>query len=115
MDLGTLAAAAVGAVIGIGSTLITDYARARRHLDQKWLDTRRLVYVHFLEALAQAHSRIVVVAFQGLPSAERRQAVHHAIHDDPQHAEVKSVLRELAITAPDPVYRLALMVTSTYA
>ena len=82
MDFGTLVAAAVGAVIGIGSTLMTDSVRARRDLDQKWVDTKRLVYVRFLEALAQAHSRITVAALQGLAGAERRQAVHHAFHND---------------------------------
>ena len=107
MDFGTLAAAAVGAIIGVGSTLITDSVRARRDLDQKWIDTKRLVYVRFLEALAQAHSRMVVVAFQGLIGAEKQQAIHHAFHNDPQYSEAKSVLRELAITAPEQVYRLA--------
>ena len=107
MDFGTLAAAAVGAVIGVGSTLITDFVRAHRDLDQKWTDTKRLVYVRFLEALAQAHSRIIVTAMQDLSGAEKRQAIHHAFHNDPQYSEAKSVLRELAITAPDHVYRLA--------
>ena len=91
----------------MGSTLITDSARARRDLDQKWLDTKRLVYVRFLEALAQAHSRITVIAFQDLADTERRQAVHQAFHDDPRYSEAKSVLREFAITAPEHVYRLA--------
>jgi hypothetical protein len=107
MDYGTLAATAVGAVIGVGATLISDSVQARRDIDQKWLDTKRLVYVRLLEALAQAHSRITVAAFQGLCGTERRYAVHHAFHDDPRHSEAKSVLRELAITAPENVYRLA--------
>jgi len=111
MNVGTLIAAAVGAVIGVGSTLITDSVRARRDLDQKWVDTKRLVYVRFLVALAQAHSRIKVAAFeQKLVPAEKQRAVSRAFHDDPQHAEAKAVLRELAITAPEHVYRLALEV-----
>lgn len=110
MNVGTLIAAAVGAVIGIGSTLITDSARARRDLDQKWIDTKRLVYVRFLVALAQAHSRIKVTAFENLSPTEKQKAVSRAFHDDPQHAEAKAVLRELAITAPEHVYRLALEV-----
>lgn len=107
MNLGTLIAAAVGAVIGVGSTPITDSVRARRELDQKWLDTKRLVYARFLVALAQAHSRITVTAFRDLSGPERRGAVHEAFHDDPQYSEAKSVLRELAITAPEHVYRMA--------
>jgi hypothetical protein len=107
MNFGTLIAAAVGAVIGIGSTLITDSVRARRELDQKWVDTKRLVYARFLGALAQAHSRITVAAFRNLSGEERRGAVHEAFHDDPQYSEAKSVLRELAITAPEHVYKMA--------
>jgi hypothetical protein len=110
MDVGTLTAAAAGAVIGVGSTLITDSVRARRDLDQKWIETKRLVYVRFLVALAQAHSRIKVAAFENLPPTEKKRAVSSAFHDDPQHAEAKAVLRELAITAPEHVYRLALEV-----
>jgi hypothetical protein len=110
MDVGTLTAAAVGAVIGVGSTLITDSVRARRDLNQKWIETKRLVYVRFLVALAQAHSRIKVAAAEGLSAAEKQRAVSRAFHDDPQHAEAKAVLRELAITAPEHVYRHALEV-----
>ena len=107
MDWGTLAAAALGAVFGSGTTLLTDAVRARRENNREWTDTKRLVYVRFLGALAQAHSRMVVVAFQEQSLAERRQAVHHAFHSDPQHSEAKSVLRELAITAPDDIYEPA--------
>lgn len=107
MNLGTLIAAAVGAVIGVGSTLITDSVRARRELDQKWIDTKRLVYARFLVALAQAHSRITVTAFRNLSGPDRREAVHRAFHDDPQYSEAKSVLREIAITAPEYVYQVA--------
>lgn len=110
MDVGTLAAAALGAVIGVGSTLVTDSVRARRDLDQKWRDTKRLVYVRFLVALAQAHSRIKVAASEELSPTERQRAVHRAFHDDPEHAEAKAILRELAITAPEDVYRIALEV-----
>jgi len=104
MDWGTLAAAALGAVFGSGATLLTDAVRARREHNREWADTKRQVYTRFLVALTQAHSRIVVAAFKDQTAEERRQAVHEAFHRDPQHAEAKSVLRELAITAPDGVY-----------
>jgi hypothetical protein len=110
MSWGTLAAAALGAVFGVGTTLLADLVRSRRDLEQRWVDTKRLVYVSFLVALAQAHSRMVVAAFGGLPAPDRRQAVHQAFHSDPRHSEAKSVLRELAITAPDHVYRAAVPV-----
>jgi hypothetical protein len=66
--------------------------------------------VRFLVALAQAHSRITVAAFEDLPDVDHGRAVHKAFLNDPQHSEAKSVLRELAITAPDHVYRAALPV-----
>ena len=40
----------------------------------------------------------------------RRQAVHDAFLSDPQHSDAKSVLRELALAAPDHVYRAAVPV-----
>jgi hypothetical protein len=110
MDYGTLAAAAAGAVIGVGSTLITDSVRARRDRDQRWIDTKRLIYARFLGALTQAHSRIKVAAAGEFSPAEKHKAVSQAFHDDPQHAEAKAILTELAITAPEHVHRLAVEV-----
>lgn len=100
-------AVGLGAVFGIGSTLLTDGMRARRDGDQRWSETKRAVYVRFLVALTAAHGRMVVAAFSGLGEAERLRAVHDGFHADPQNAEALSVLRELAITAPGRVYQLA--------
>ncbi|MER7819192.1 hypothetical protein [Streptomyces sp. NPDC096153] len=95
---------------GIGATLVTDVLRSRRERDQRWADTKRVIYVRFLTSLAQAHSRMTVVAFREEPGPLRAQAVHHEFLSDPQHSDVRSVLRELAIAAPDHVYRAALSV-----
>jgi hypothetical protein len=103
----TLIAAAVGALIGVGSTLITDFVRTRRDLDQKWVDTKRFIYVRFLVAMTQAHSRMKVAALEQLSATEKQRAVRAAFHDDPQHAEAKAILREMFITAPDSVSQLA--------
>ncbi|MCX4973424.1 hypothetical protein [Streptomyces sp. NBC_00620] len=107
MEWGTLAVAALGAVFGVGATVVADVFRSRREQNQQWTDTKRAVYVRFLMSLAQAHSRMVVVAFREQPDAVRRQAVHDAFHNDPQQSDAKSVLRELAISAPDHIYRAA--------
>jgi hypothetical protein len=53
---------------------------------------------------------MTVVAFREEPGPLRVQAVHHEFLSDPQHSDAKSVLRELAIAAPDHVYRAALPV-----
>lgn len=107
MDIQTLIAAVVGAVIGVGSTLITDFLRSRRDADEKWTETKRLVYVRFLVAVTQAHSRIKVAAMEDLEPTEKRKAVSAAFYDDPQNVEAKSILRELAITASDDINKLA--------
>ncbi|MFJ9905040.1 hypothetical protein ACIRVK_19440 [Streptomyces sp. NPDC101152] len=108
MEWGTLGVATVGALFGIGATVITDALRARRENEHRWADTKRLVYSRFLIALAQAHSRMTIAASRVEGGALRERAVHDAFHMDPQHSEAKSVLRELGLAAPDHVYQAAL-------
>ncbi|MFD3541818.1 hypothetical protein ACFWUQ_20295 [Streptomyces sp. NPDC058662] len=107
MEWGTLAVAAVGAVFGVGATLLTDVLRARRETGQLWVETKRTVYSRFLTSLAQAHSRMTQMAFKEEHGAARQHAVHDAFLNDPQYSDAKSVLRELALAAPDHVYRAA--------
>ncbi|MEU8467673.1 hypothetical protein AB0F30_07060 [Streptomyces sp. NPDC029006] len=108
MEWGTLGVAAVGALFGIGATVITDSLRSRREKEQRWADAKRLVYVRFLAAVAHAHSRMAMASARGAVGEARSHAVHDAFHNDPQHSEAKSVLRELGLVAPDHVYRVAL-------
>jgi hypothetical protein len=110
MELGTLAVAVVGAVFGVGTTLVTDLVRSRREQDRYWNETKRVVYARFLTSLAQAHSRMIVAAFREQSDDLRRDGVHDAFHNDPQHSDAKSLLRELAIASPDHVYQAALPV-----
>lgn len=110
MELGTLAVAAIGAVFGVGTTLVTDLVRSRREQDRYWNETKRIVYTRFLTSLAQTHSRMIVAAFREQSEDVRRHEVHDAFHNDPQYSDAKSVLRELAISAPDHVYQAALPV-----
>ncbi|MFI1284479.1 hypothetical protein ACH4U5_27675 [Streptomyces sp. NPDC020858] len=44
------------------------------------------------------------------PGPVRTQAIHDAFLSDPQHSDAKSVLRELAIAAPDHIYEAAVPV-----
>ena len=107
MEWGTLAVAAVGASFGIGATVITDALRSRREREQRWADAKQVTYARFLAALTQAHSRMTVAATSGEAGLARERAVHGAFFSDPQNSDAKSVLREVAITAPDHVYRAA--------
>ncbi|PSM39271.1 hypothetical protein C6Y14_33000 [Streptomyces dioscori] len=107
MEWGTLAVVAVGAFLGIGATLVTDVLRSRREREQRWAEVKRITYARFLASLAQAHSRMTVAASQGESGLARQRAVHDAFLSDPQHSDAKSVLREVAISGPDHVYRAA--------
>ncbi|MER6428445.1 hypothetical protein ABT272_11935 [Streptomyces sp900105245] len=107
MEWGTLGAAAIGALFGIGATVITDTLRSRREKDQRWDDAKRLVYVRFMTALTHAHSRIAIASARGDVGEARDHAVHSAFHNDPQHSQARSVLQELGLIAPDHVSRLA--------
>ena len=50
MSRGTLLAAGLGAVLGVGTTLLTDLVRSRRESNQRWTDVRREVYARALTA-----------------------------------------------------------------
>lgn len=110
MELGTLAVAAIGAIFGVGTTLVADLVRSRREQDRYWSETKRIVYARFLTSLAQAHSRMIGAAFNDQLDDARRNGVHGAFHNDPQNSDAKSVLRELGIVAPDRIYQEALPV-----
>jgi hypothetical protein len=110
MELGTLAVAAIGAIFGVGATLVTDFVRSRREQDRYWGETKRSVYARFLTSLAHTHSRMIIGAFRDHSADVRRNKVHDAFHSDPQHSDAAAMLRELAIVAPDHVYQAALPV-----
>lgn len=107
MEWGAYADIALGAILGSGSTLSLDWIQARRNTSQQQLDAKREVYRRFLTALAEAHSRMTVAAFNGLRGEERSRAVHEAFHSDPQGSVAKAVIRELGVTAPDEVFQPA--------
>lgn len=58
-------------------------------------------------ALAQAHSRMTMAAARLEDGPSRTQAIHDAFLSDPHNSDAKSVLRELAIAAPDHIYEAA--------
>ncbi|MEU6143226.1 hypothetical protein ABZ848_23010 [Streptomyces sp. NPDC047081] len=107
MELGTLAVAAVGAVFGVGTTLVTDLVRSRREQDRYWNETKRVVYARFLASVVQTHSRMSGAAFRGQQDDVRRNGVHDAFHTDPHDSNTRALLRELAIVSPDHVYEAA--------
>jgi hypothetical protein len=50
---------------------------------------------------------MTVAASSGMVGLARQRAVHDAFLNDPQNTDAKSVLREVAISAPDHIYRAA--------
>ncbi|MFF5143082.1 hypothetical protein ACFY6U_25700 [Streptomyces sp. NPDC013157] len=100
---GTLAVAVLGAMSGIAATLMTDSVRSRREAAHRRDEHRRSTYVRYLNALERTHSRMTIAAFQPGSRGRRDFAVHQAFHNDPQHADPKSLLSELEIIASEPV------------
>lgn len=62
MDWTTLAAAALGAVIATGTSLLADRHKDRHDTQAEWRVVRRQLYGDFLEALAKARSDLIALA-----------------------------------------------------
>ncbi|MFE5995228.1 hypothetical protein [Streptomyces sp. NPDC056453] len=82
MNWGTLISTMLGAVIGVGSTLIADRARWSRELTQRAKETRRELYGQFLTALNESAESLWVVGL-----GDRRTSEHVRL-DERLRAEV---------------------------
>lgn len=82
MGLESAISTLLGAVIGVGSTLLADRVRWRRELDQRARDARRELYGRFLTALNEAAESLWVVGL-----GDRRQEVPERL-DELLRAEV---------------------------
>jgi hypothetical protein len=66
----------LGAIIGVGSTLLADRARWRRELQQRTRDTRRELYGRFLTALNESSESLWVIGL-----GDRRQEEHDRLDE----------------------------------
>ncbi|MFE3582688.1 hypothetical protein [Streptomyces vinaceus] len=72
VDWGTLAGTVLGAILGVGSTLAVDRARARREKDVRGEELRRQVYGEYLAALSRTRGQLRDIAHIVDESPEQR-------------------------------------------
>jgi hypothetical protein len=104
MEWTSLVATAVGAIIGVGSTLATDRVRWRRDTGERDRETLRTVSAQFLEALTEARDVISDASRSGhLPTEERAQLARASILTHGVHSKQY----QLELLAPPEVAQLA--------
>ncbi|MEV8451308.1 hypothetical protein AB0467_01575 [Streptomyces sp. NPDC052095] len=90
---------ALGAVIGVGSTLVTDRLRWRRERAGQSLDVRRQLYAEYTAALSRTRTALDECAREEGHGEERRQRVRE-VFLAPGAYEIR---HQLAIVAPREV------------
>lgn len=76
MQWTAIVATAIGAVIGVVSTLTADHVRWRRDLSERDRDAMRTSYAQYVEALTQARDEITQTSRDpGLTAEERADSV----------------------------------------
>ncbi|MFD5845594.1 hypothetical protein [Streptomyces chartreusis] len=105
MQWTAIVATAIGAVIGVVSTLTADHVRWRRDLSERDRDAMRTSYARYVEALTQARDEITQTSRDpGLTVEERAESVRTVIG---RHG-VYASQHQLELTAPVKVVRLAI-------
>ena len=109
MNWSTLLSTLVGAVIGVGSTVILDVSRWHREGSQRWALSRRASYIDFLTALSAAHSGLVSAVLRiHADDGDAYGKLHEAVHG----SQIWQRRQSLALTAPQNVLVQAVQATS---
>lgn len=95
-----LAATVVGAVIGLGASLLTDSLRWGRESTHRSLIARREVYVAYLTALHTANQELRASALGDRPSDQPLELHARALF---REAGVVQARELLTLSAPEPV------------
>ncbi|GHE91008.1 hypothetical protein [Streptomyces fumanus] len=112
MQWTAIAATAVGAVIGIASTLTADHLRWRRDLSERDRDAMRSSYAQYVDALTQARDEITQTSRDpGLTAEERADNVRTVIGRHGVYAKQ----HQLELMAPVKVVRLAISAANELA
>ncbi|MEU6754920.1 hypothetical protein [Streptomyces sp. NPDC046685] len=105
MQWTAIVATALGAAIGVVSTLAADRARWRRELSERDRDALRTSYAQYVEALTQARDEITQTSRDPtLTAEERAENVRTVIGRHGVYARQ----HQLELTAPVKVVRLAI-------
>lgn len=100
MDWSSPVSTVLGAVVGVSSALVVDWARSRRDRAQQWDQQRRQMYTDFMAALNVGVGELEDIARRGgLAPPERDQALWQAL----RAAGVWRIHQQLLISAPPPV------------
>ncbi|WP_329230920.1 hypothetical protein OG488_19390 [Streptomyces sp. NBC_01460] len=94
-----LVSTALGAAIGVGSTLLADRARWRRDRAGQDLDVRRQLYADYTAALSRIRTALNECAQEDIPTAERTRKVRE-VFLTPGAYEIR---HQLAIVAPPEI------------
>ncbi|MGW6287966.1 hypothetical protein [Streptomyces sp. NPDC055107] len=113
MEWTALVATVVGAVIGVGSTLVTDRVSWRRDTRERDRETLRTAAAQFLEALTEARDTISDASrSEHLPVAERAQLARASTLAQGVHAKQYQLellaTPEVAESARDAAHQLLL-------
>ncbi|MEV4874477.1 hypothetical protein [Streptomyces cyaneofuscatus] len=99
MEWITLASTALGAAIGVGSTLLADRARWRRERAGQELDVRRQLYSDYTAALSRIRTALNECAQTDMAAGERSRKVRE-VFLSPGAYEIR---HQLAIVAPPEI------------
>ncbi|MFB7044698.1 hypothetical protein ACFCZ5_06330 [Streptomyces microflavus] len=103
MEWISLASTALGAGIGIGSTLLVDRVRWRRERAGHDLDVRRQMYADYTAALSRIRTALNECAQEDIPAAERPRRVRE-VFLTPGAYEIR---HQLTIVAPPEIVEAA--------
>jgi hypothetical protein len=100
MDWGVLASTALGAVIGIVTTLAADHLRAKRSREDRDESARQQLYGDYLGALARTRNHLRMAAWaDSLPAEERARGAAEAFHE----SNAYELRYQIAVVAPRDV------------
>ncbi|MHC3820059.1 hypothetical protein [Streptomyces sp. DT9] len=94
-----LVSTALGAAIGVGSTLLADRARWRRDRAGQDLDVRRQLYADYTAALSRIRTALNECVREDIPAAERPRRIREEFLT-PGAYEIR---HQLAIVAPPEI------------
>ncbi|MEU0278296.1 hypothetical protein [Streptomyces sp. NPDC006195] len=94
---------ALGAAIGVGSTLLADRARWRRDRAGQDLDVRRQLYADYTAALSRIRTGLNECAQEDIPAGERLRRIRE-VFLTPGAYEIR---HQLAIVAPPEIVEAA--------
>ncbi|MFE7483830.1 CchlQ [Streptomyces sp. NPDC012600] len=85
MDWGTLVATVGGGFIAISGTVLADHLRQRHEKDRGAAERRRAVYIEFISAVGECHSRLRQIAQDQDTSLDPDRAARTALSEAAVH------------------------------